>query len=145
MQMALCFGLNRLRHRVQHIAGFVEPATLFFRRAKDLAQRIPEPQSTIANGKIRRMGKTAPLQIKQQLSPTLGAFAVAVRKADDLLAAPFIRADQHQNALFFLSHSRAEVDTVRPDVDEPARAEIAALPAVILVPPIGFKPRNCGR
>ena len=43
VQMAFGFGLDRLRHRVEHIAGFVEPATLFFRGTKDLAQRMPEP------------------------------------------------------------------------------------------------------
>ena len=50
VQMA--FVLDRLRHRVEHIASFVEPATLFLRGTKDLAQRMPEPQSAIANGEI---------------------------------------------------------------------------------------------
>lgn len=31
------------------------------------------------------------MKIKQQFSPALGAFAIAVSKADDLLAAPFVR------------------------------------------------------
>lgn len=35
MQVAFGFGLDRLRHRVQHITGFVEPATLFFGGTKD--------------------------------------------------------------------------------------------------------------
>ena len=41
VQMALCFGLNRFWHRVQHIAGFVEPTALFLRGAINLAQCIP--------------------------------------------------------------------------------------------------------
>ena len=43
VQMALCFGLNRFWHRVQHIAGFVEPTALFFRGAINLAQCNPKP------------------------------------------------------------------------------------------------------
>ena len=70
-----------------------------------------------------------------------GAFTVAVSEANDLFAAPLVRLDQHQNALFFLSHSWAEVDTIRPDVDEPLGAEIAPLPTIILGPPVGL-PRD---
>jgi len=42
VQMALCPGLGRLRHRVQHITRFAEPAALLFLRAKDLAQSTSE-------------------------------------------------------------------------------------------------------
>jgi hypothetical protein len=58
--------------------------------------------------------------------------------------APFVRADQHQNALLFLGHVRLEVDAVRPDVDDAPGAEIAALPALILVPPCRLEPRDRG-
>jgi len=34
------FSLDQLRHRVEHIAGFMEPAALFF-RGENLAQRGP--------------------------------------------------------------------------------------------------------
>lgn len=108
VQMAFCFGLYRFGHRVQHIACFVEPAALFIGRAITLAQGIPKPQSAVAVCQIRRMGKTAPLQIKQQFAPTLGAFTVPISKANDLLAAPLVCADKHQNALFFLSHARSD-------------------------------------
>lgn len=37
VEVALGFGLDRLWHRVQDIASFVEPAPLFARRPKDLA------------------------------------------------------------------------------------------------------------
>ena len=72
MQMTFGFGLHRLRHRVQNMTGLVEPTALFFRGPKDLAQRMPEPQSTIANSKISRMGEASALQIKQQFAPALG-------------------------------------------------------------------------
>ena len=47
----VAFGLVRhgFGHRVQHIAGFMEPAALFPGCADNLAQRIPEPQSSIAD------------------------------------------------------------------------------------------------
>ena len=45
VQMALCFGLNRFWHRVQHIAGLVEPTALFFRGAINLAQCNPKPRA----------------------------------------------------------------------------------------------------
>jgi len=143
VQVAFGLGLNRLGHRVQYIARFVEPAALLFRGVKDLAQRIPEAQGTITDGKIRGMGKTTPLEIKEQLTPALGAFAVAIRHADDFLAAPLICSDEYQNTLFFLSHSWSEVDTIRPDIDEPPRAEIAPLPAVVLIPSVGLEARDC--
>ena len=76
--MTFCLGLNRLRHCVQHVARFVEPAALLFRRAKDLAQSIPEAQGTIANGEVRRMGEPASAQIKEDFAPALGAFTIAV-------------------------------------------------------------------
>ena len=73
----------------------MEPTALFFRGTKDLAQRMPEAQGSVSNGEIRRMREAAPLQIKQQFTLTLRAFAVAIRKANDLFAAPLIRPDKN--------------------------------------------------
>ena len=86
VQMAFCFGLYRFGHRVQHIACFVEPAALFIGRAITLAQGIPKPQSAVAVCQIRRMGKTAPLQIKQQFAPNLGTFTVNHRWSLDFVS-----------------------------------------------------------
>jgi len=49
--------------------------------------------------------------------------------------------NQNENTLFFLSHAWPEVDTVRPDIDGPSGAQVAPLPAIVLSPPIGLKPR----
>ena len=59
-----------------------------------------------------------------------------------LLAAVFVGAHDHQDALLFLSHARFEVDAVRPDVEEPARAEVALLPGPVVFPPVRFQPRD---
>jgi hypothetical protein len=78
----------------------VEPTALFFRCTKDLAQRMPEAQSTIPNCQVRRVRETAPLQINQQLSPTLGAFATVISKTDNLFTALLVCAYQNQNTFF---------------------------------------------
>ena len=64
------------------------------------------------------------------------AFAVAVSEANNFFPAPFVSANEHQNTLLFLSHSRSEIHPVRPGVDEPSSAEAAPLPAIIFIPPI---------
>jgi len=61
--------------------------------AKDFTQRGPEAKRTIANGQIGRTLETASLEIKEQLTPALGAFAVPIGEAQDFFAAPFVRAD----------------------------------------------------
>ena len=141
MQMALGFGLDRLRHGIEHIAGSVEPAALFRRRAKDLAQGCPEAECAIAYSEIGRVVEAAPFEIEEQLAPALGAFAVVVRQAEDFFSPLLIRTDQHQNALFFF-HSWLEIDTIGPDIDDAPGAEIAFLPALIIFPPVCFEPRN---
>lgn len=142
VEVAFGLGLDGLRHRVQDVHGLVDPATLLPRRSKHLAQRGPEPQGTVADGKFRVLFQAAPLEIEQHLAPALRAFAEAVGHGQQLLAAIFIRPENHQNTLFFISHSRLEVDAIRPDVEKPPVAEIALLPSLVALPPIGLQPRD---
>ena len=51
-----------------------------------------------------------------------------------------IRPNQLQDAVLLLGHSGPAIDPIRPDVYEPPRAQVAPLPTVILIPPIGFEP-----
>lgn len=53
-------------------------------------------------------GMSAALEIEQHLAPALRALMVAVGEAQNHLAAPFVSADQHQKAPFFLGHARLE-------------------------------------
>ena len=112
---------------------------LLCRRPKDLSQGSPEANCAIADSKIGRVRKAASLEVQQKFAPVLGAFAIALREAEDFLAAPLIRADRHRNALFFL-HSWLEIDAVRPDINDPPGAEVAFLPAFVILPPVCFEP-----
>jgi hypothetical protein len=58
--------------------GHSQPAALFFRGTKDLAQRMPKPQSTIANGKIRSMGQFWQRGIVQILSNSAVSYRVVL-------------------------------------------------------------------
>lgn len=140
VQMTLGFGLHRFWHGLEDIAGFMHPAALLAGGAKDLAQCGPEPQGAIADGQSRSHAQSPVLEIQQQLAPTLGAFAIAVSKAEHLLLIPFISADQHQHALLFLGHAWLEINPVGSDVDDPPGAEIPPLPALVVIPPLGCQP-----
>ena len=142
VQMAFGLGLHGFRHRVQHVHGLVDPAALLPRRGKHLAQRRPEPQGTVADGQLGVLFQAAPLEIKQQLAPALRAFAEAVGHGQQLLVAIFIGAHDHQNTLFLLSHSRFEVNSIGPDVEKPPRTEVAFLPSLVVLPPVGLQPRD---
>jgi hypothetical protein len=54
VQIAFGFRLHGFRHRVQYVHRFVDPAALFPRHGEHLAQRGPEPQGTVVNGRLRR-------------------------------------------------------------------------------------------
>lgn len=70
-------------------------------------------------------------------------FPASARYAQKLVtrdqAAVFGRPDDHQNALFFLSHPRLEGDAIGPDVEKPPRAKVALLPSLVVVPPVGLQ------
>ena len=120
----------------------MEPAPLLLRRSEHLAQGRPEAERAVADGQLGIVLQAAALEIEQHLAPALGAFAKAVGHGQQFLAAVFVRSDDHQNALFFLSHPRLEVNAIRPDVEEAPAAEIALLPSFVVCPPIGLQPRD---
>ncbi len=135
--------MYRFWHRVEHIAGFAKPASLFCSRAKDPAQGGPEAKRAIADGQVRSTEKAPPLEIEQKFAPALGAFTISIGQAQDLLAAPVVRTGQHQDALFFF-HSGLEIEAIRPDINDAPGAEIALLPALIILSPVGIETRNGG-
>ena len=93
LQMAFCFGLNGFRQCVQNIAGLVHPAALFAGLSKHLAQGIPEAGRAVTNGQVGGLAQAAVFQVQQQFAPALTAFAIALHKARNVLASPFIRAN----------------------------------------------------
>ena len=94
------------------------------------------------DGELGILPQAAAFEVEQHLAPAPGAFAEAIGHGQQFLAAVFIRPDDHQNALFFLSHPRLEVNAIRPDVEKPPRAKVALLPGFIVRPPVGLQPRD---
>ena len=140
-----CFGLQRLRHRVQNVAHLVEPAALFTGRAEHLAQGVPEAERAIANGQVRGLAQAAALQVQQQFAPALAAFTVAVHKAQNVLVAPLVGADNHQHALLVGVHARLETNPVGPEIHIAFRRQVAPAPAFVFGPPFGLQPRDRAR
>ena len=98
LQVPLGFGLEGFGQLVQNVAGLVQPAALFARRAVALAQGLPEAGRPVSDGQLGRHLEAAPLEIEQQLAPRLGALAIAVGDCQQFLAAPLVGADDDQDA-----------------------------------------------
>lgn len=119
----------------------MHPTPLFYGLCEHLTQRCPEAERAITHGQIGGMVDTASLEIKKQLSSALRSFAIAICQAQHFLLAPFIRPYEHQNALFIV-HSWLDIHTIRPDIDDVPGAEVAFLPAFIILPPICLEQRD---
>jgi len=70
-----CQGLLRtrvrgLRQRAENVCDFMESAALFPRLGKHIAQRLPEPECSVAGGQ-HRGAYTAAGAVAQQVSPRL--------------------------------------------------------------------------
>jgi hypothetical protein len=87
LEIRLGFGLDRFRQFVEHVHGFMDPAALLPRCAELLLQRFPKTKCTIADGQLRRDGEATGFEIREQLTPGLGALAIAYLKADQLFLA----------------------------------------------------------
>ena len=68
----------------------------------------------------------------------LRALAIAVHHADDILAAPLVGPDDHQDALLVMVHARREIDIS-------LGRQVALSPSFILVPPQRLQPGNGAR
>ena len=90
----------------------MHPAALFAGFSVNLAQRLPEPQGTVADGQFGTGFEAPALEIEQQLPPALRALAVAIRQGYNVLVAKRIGADDHQNALFVMVHARRKINPV---------------------------------
>ena len=129
LPVPLGLGLEGLGQLVQHVAGLVQPAALFARRAVALAQGLPEAARSVADGQLGRHLEAAPLEIEQQLAPRLGALAIAGGDCQQFLAAPLVGADDDQDALFVVLHPGLEIDPVGPEYRESAGPRGRAFPS----------------
>src|SRR6195256_1968146 len=92
----------------EHVGGLVHPAALLARFRPDLTGSLPEPERAIGDDEPRRHVEPAPLEIEQQIAPVLCVLAGTIGDADQFLAAFRRRADQHEDALFFVFEPRFE-------------------------------------
>ena len=129
LQVPLGLGLEGLGQLVQNVAGLVQPAALFARRAVALAQGLPEAERSVSDGQLGRHLEAAPLEIEQQLAPRLGALAIAVGDCQQFLAAPLVGADDDQDALLVVLHPGLEIDPVGPEIEIAPGREVALFPA----------------
>src|SRR5450830_687127 len=141
-QVLLHVCLHRQRDLVQYVRRLVHPTPLVPCSWKDLVDGLPEAEPTVANSDFRGDLQPAPLHLDQQLTPALGALASANLEADELLLALRRRADQHQHAFGVVFHPGLQVDTVRPDIHVSPCRQVALLPAVVLVLPLGRQSGN---
>ena len=94
----------------------MHPAALVRRVGKDVAERPPEPEGSVADGKDR--GSHAPsFEVTQHVGPGLGGLAVPVGDRDQFLGpiSPDTDDDQDTEAGFF--EADVEVDPVGVHVD----------------------------
>src|SRR5947199_5664784 len=127
--------LLAFRQLGEHVRGLVHPAALLARFRPDLTGRLPEPECAIGDDELRGHVEPAPLEIEQQIAPVLRVLAGTIGESDQFLAAFRRRADQHEDALFFVFEPRFEMDAISPDVDVALGRQIALLPRGVLVEP----------
>src|SRR5712671_688105 len=125
-----------------NVGGLVHPTPLMPRAGKNLVERPPEAERTVADGDFRGGRKPAAFHLDQQFAPALRALAHADLEADELLLTLRRRTDQNQHALAVIFHASLQEDAVGPDVDVSPRRQIALLPTLVLALPIGRQPGN---
>src|SRR3954449_11843777 len=86
-KVCLHVDLDREGDLVEHVGGFVNPTALVPGAWKDLFDGLPEAESAIADRKIRRDLEPTPLNVDEELAPTLRALAYPSLEADQFLLA----------------------------------------------------------
>ena len=139
-QVLLDRGLDRLRHLVENVAGFMKPTPLMLCPGEDLVESLPEPQRAVGDRQFRSDREPARLQVDQQLMPALGAFADADLEAEQFLLAFRRGADHHQHAVGHRLHAGLEVDAIGPDIDVAPGRQVTLLPARVIIGPALLQP-----
>src|SRR5690606_19780648 len=113
----------------------MHPAALMPSIWKNLLQRGPEAQGSVADGQFGACTETALLQVQQQLLPRDLALALAVYEADEFLLALCGGTDHDEHAGPLRRKTHVEVDAVGPQIDVALAREIAPTPrSVFLLP-----------
>src|SRR5437764_4625988 len=127
--LASTFAVLCTQQRCSRVFGQTSPAAF-------------QNPSAIGDDEPRRHVEPAPLEIEQQIAPVLCVLAATIGEADQFLAAFWRRADQHEDALFFVFEPRFEMDAISPDVDVTLGRQIALLPRGVLVEPAVLQPAD---
>src|SRR5271168_5430242 len=86
-KVCLHVDLDREGDLVQYVGGLVNPTALVPGAGKDLLDRLPEAERTVADGEIRRDLETTPPGIDEELAPALRALPNPGLEADEFLLA----------------------------------------------------------
>src|SRR5207344_3129628 len=86
-EVRLHVDLDREGDLVQHVDGLVNPTALVAGARKDLLDRLPEAERTVADGQVRRDLEATPLDVDEEFAPALCALANPGLEADQFLLA----------------------------------------------------------
>src|SRR5581483_5020322 len=112
-KVCLHVDLDRKGDFVEHVGDLVNPTALMPGGGKDLLNRLPKAERTIADREVGRDLEPASLGVDEKLAPALRALAHPGLEANELLFALGCGSDQHQHAFRALFHTRLQVDAVR--------------------------------
>src|SRR5215204_1748690 len=82
-KVRLHVDLDREGDLVEHVGGFVNPTALVPGAGKDLLDRLPEAEGTVANREVGRDIKPTPLDVDEKLAPALRALPHSGVEADE--------------------------------------------------------------
>src|ERR1700693_3996172 len=120
----------------------MHPTSRVPRSGKDLVERLPEAERTVANGDFRSDLQSPSFHIDEKFAPALRAFANANLETDEFLLALRRSPDQHQHAFTVVFHASLQKYTVGPHVKVPSRRQIPLLPVRVLALPLRRQPGN---
>src|ERR1019366_1407897 len=126
----------------------MHPTSLVPRSGKDLVERLPEAERTVANGDFRSDLQSPSFHIDEKFAPALRAFPNANLETDEFLLALRRSPNQHQHAFAVIFHASLQEYTVGPYIQVSAGRQIPLLPMPVLALPLrrqtGNHPRRQG-
>ena len=112
-KVGLHVDLDRACDLVQDIGSLVDPTPLVPGARKDFLDRLPEAERTIADGKVRRDLEPTLLDVDEEFTPALCAFADSDLEADEFLLA-FGCCTGLFNSLYLKCKRTGESKTLHP-------------------------------
>src|ERR1035441_5472724 len=114
----------------------MHPTSLVPRYGKDLVERLPEAERTVANGDFRSDLQSPSFHIDEKFAPALRAFPNANLETDEFLLTLRRSSNQHQHAFAVVFHASLQEYTVGPHIQVSAGRQIPLLPMPVLALPL---------